>query len=254
MSVLRILPYVFYVVAVLFFFVPGETVGIVMAIGAVFAAMGFGHLAQKQETRKRRQALGDFAVERGLTFVAEGDAAYAGLPLAHTTKHKGKVLWVIRGRYLGRDIASFDHEYVVGSGKRRKVVQRTIAFVEFDSDLPGLSLDHWSDTVFMRLGERLGLVHDVKTSDIAFDKAFQVESQDEAFALQVLYPAMREWLLRVSRDWAFQVAGRYAACLGPERQAIDVSRLPDLLEACIQFERQIPSWVLSTPFRATPSA
>jgi hypothetical protein len=171
----------------------------ILFIAAMFAVMALIVLVRKRQRGVHAKNLHDAAVELGLRYEAKGDTAFRdawsalpGIP------NRGEVRHVCFGEYRGLPVTAFRHRYVVSTGQSSAAVVHWV-FATDTPQWPALHLRRRSS-----FGRLLGMRSAV-TGDPAFDRAWVVKAESEAFAAEVLSAGVREFLMRpepVIARWA----------------------------------------------------
>ena len=141
----------------------------------------------------------------------------------------------------GREFVSFQYEYVVSTGKSSSTVYHWIIAVRLPAVLPELALN--AESFATKLVEVFG-GQDIKLESEDFNKAYRVQSPDQAAAYGVLHPRMMEWLLgegRALTPWRITAGDLVAYRYGKPAYEYLLPRL-NLLDALVD---QIPRYLWS---------
>jgi hypothetical protein len=186
-------------------------VGVVVILLIVLVAIGGAVLAWYLKQR-RIQALCQTAARLGFTFSREDTVGCLGFPFALLSKGDGRgtenVMW---GTWQNVPITEFDYWYYEEStdsqGRRSRSYSRfSCAVTEIDAACSHLTLAR--ENLLTRLADHVGL-RDIEFESEAFNRAFNVKSQDRKFANDLVDARMMRWLLGVDRSFGFEVAGRW---------------------------------------------
>ena len=141
----------------------------------------------------------------------------------------------------GRGFVSFQYEYVVSTGKSSYTVYFWIIALRLPVVLPELHLSN--ENIATRIAEAFG-GQDIKLESDDFNKAYRVQSSDQAAAYAVLHPRMMEWLLgpgRALSPWRITGADLVAYRSGKPRYDDLLPRL-NLLDTLLD---QVPRYLWS---------
>jgi hypothetical protein len=160
----------------------------------VIAGVIYSYVAAK----KRREALAEFARNRGWSYVAADDSRskrWSGTPFGQGDHRR--TTNVLSGSWRDRDFAAFDYSYQThstdGQGHRTTTTHRFgVCTVTMPAYLPRLEVTH--DSMLGRVGRALGR-QDIELESEEFNRRFRVSCPDEKFAFDVLHPRLMQFLL-----------------------------------------------------------
>lgn len=117
------------------------------------------------------------------------------------TGSKG-LLHVANGVLDETPIEVVEHQYIVSTGKSAHVVRHIVASCECPAGWPVLSLT--PEHLLHKIGEVLG-IHDIRVESESFNRAWRVKSEDEAFAVTLLSPALQTWMENNSKHESWYI-------------------------------------------------
>lgn len=147
-------------------------------------------------------------------------------------------------RYIGRlddrQLAIYQHQYMVFAGTTTVPVVHTVYLVEVSPHWPRLTITRRSS--FAWLGRLFGRSPGLQLDDPQFNRAFSVKAENDDFAIALLTPDMQRYLLtKRTVTWRIdlcRLALMYKGKLREKRIAASLDRLagfldriPDELEA-----------------------
>ena len=199
--------------------------GLVFVIfGAFFALVIVLIVVGIIQAKKRREAFGLLAGQRGWTYVERDDQwvdVFDGAPFGQG--HNRKATNVLSGQYDGRPFIAFDYVYYTTETSTDSEGHTTTREESHNFGIVGLdmvaelgnhpfpSLCVSPEGVFGRMIGRL-TNRDIELESEDFNRAFTVTSQERKFASDVLHPRMMEYLLqrpktqfRFDRRWILNV-------------------------------------------------
>ena len=199
--------------------------GLVFVIfGAFFALVIVLIVVGIVQAKKRREAFGLLAGQRGWTYVQRDDQwvdVFEGSPFGQG--HNRKATNVLSGQYDGRPFIAFDYVYYTTETSTDSEGHTTTREESHNFGIVGLdmvgqlgnhpfpSLCVTPEGVFGRMIGRL-TNRDIELESEDFNRAFTVTSQERKFASDVLHPRMMEYLLshrdeafRLDRSWILNV-------------------------------------------------
>ncbi len=197
---------------------------IVVFIGAFIALVIVLIVVGVIQAKKRREAFGMLAGQRGWTYVERDDQwteVFDGSPFG--LGHNRRAGNVLSGQYDGRPFIAFDYVYHTTETSTDSEGHTTTREVSHNFGVVGLdmvgqlgnrpfpSLTVTPEGVFGRMIGRL-TNKDIELESEDFNRAFTVTSEERKFASDVLHPRMMEYLLqrpkaqfRVDRRWILNV-------------------------------------------------
>ena len=110
----------------------------------------------------------------------------------------------------------------------------TCALTEIPAACPFLSVER--ENVRTRARDQVGL-RDIEFESEAFNRAFDVRSEDTQFARAFIDARMMQWMLEPGTDWAFQAAGGWLLCT---RGQLPPSELGEALTVLEGFRAHVP--------------
>jgi len=152
----------------------------------------------------------DVAAQLGFDYKGRGPKSlrrrFDSLP---ELKRGGTIHHALTGRLGDREIVAFQDRFYLQTGQGTIPVEHAIYASEAPA-WPSVRIQPWG--VADRLMSRFGRAHSVAVESEAFNKAFRVIADDEAFAVTLLSPAMQEMLLEQRRGVRWRI-GRGQVCL-----------------------------------------
>ncbi len=141
----------------------------------------------------------------------------------------GGVKWAAEAATAKPPLWIVEHSYSRGAGKSRRTYTHTMVVTPVPPT--------WATTAITRVtlwNKLQGLLgkKGMQLDSEAFNKAFQVTTDDENFALVLLTPALQEWLLSTPRDWSIRVTQGLLQVYVPRATAVKL--LPPMLDAPAQ--------------------
>ena len=154
--------------------------------------------------KKRRERLGEIAMQMGLEFsitdpfgIPSRYGAFHRLNSGHSRKAKN----VMHGELGGMPLKIFDYRYTTGGGKNSSTHNLSIVLAETDYTFPYVGIR--SEGFFDRLAGMVGFA-DTEIGSPEFDAAFRIDAQDPSFAVQLLQTDLTDFLLQ-SQETGFKV-------------------------------------------------
>jgi hypothetical protein len=139
-----------------------------------------------------------------------------------------EVAELVWGTWRGIDVHAFELTVappsVTGESRGRETFACAMATVE--GPLPGLVVE---PQLFLTLLQTAPPGSSIDFDDPAFDGAFNVWSDDEAFARRVLDEPARHWLQSLGGHWGLEVRGKIAILYGPRPDHPDLIATLDVL-------------------------
>lgn len=204
---------------------------------ALVVVLGLAALWLQMQAMKRRvNEIEALCAARGWTFRDVDTEGLDGLGFWLTSQGHSKLVENVVWLRSSDDHALrlFDYQYTTGSGKNRATWRYTCSI----ADLP---VTRWPrlrvtpETALDRLADHIGL-RDLELESEEFNRAFEVETENNRFATAVLDPQMMQWLLESWPHACFEIAGGvlmiWTDHLEPNRWVSLASR-PDELRAHI---------------------
>ncbi|PWV46834.1 hypothetical protein [Nocardiopsis sp. L17-MgMaSL7] len=208
----------------------------IMAI-AVVIIVAIAMMSSAAE-RRRSEALEAWAGERGWTYDRERPelvARFRGTPFRRG-RSNAKARHVLTAERRGHGVLAFEYSYTTSShnGQNTTTTKHCFGIVAVSTPrTPTLEVgnEHFGHTLLGLLG-----VHDLQVGESTFDETFRIAAEDDAFALAVLGPELRAWLLeRAEERIPFRFTGDhlltwYTGALEPEKAVATADTLIDLME------------------------
>lgn len=188
--------------------------------------------------RRRSEALEAWAGERGWTYDRERPelvARFSGTPFQRG-RSDAKARHVLTAEHGGHGVLAFEYSYTTTSydGQNTSTTKYCFGIVALSTPrTPTLEVrnEHFGHTLLGLLG-----VHDLQVGEPTFDETFRIATEDDAFALAVLGPELRAWLLeRAEERIPFRFTGDhlltwYTGALEPEKTVAAADTLIGLME------------------------
>jgi hypothetical protein len=212
-------------------------IGVFVLFGLV--ALGVAYVSYYLR-RRRREELGAMARQLGLEFSTDDPFACLSYPFALLSRGDGRgvenVMW---GVWHEMPVREFDYWYyeetTESDGNRTRSYHRfSCAVTEIEAGCSHLVVDR--ENLFTALADHIGL-RDIQFESEAFNRAFNVKSDDRKFANDILDARMMTWLLGVDSAFRFEVSGRSVLAYGKKRRATDLIPLVGTLR---QFREHVP--------------
>jgi hypothetical protein len=201
--------------------------------------------------RKRRAAMVETAARREWAYTDE-DPSLVGI-LPGKPFHQGdnrRVTQVVRGRYDDRDLLAFEHSYETTSnstnnGTVTTTTEHSVVALSIGTALPALTIA--PDGALSRLHDKLTGA-ELEIGEEVFDRAFQIEVADPAYARDLLVPEVRTALLRfpdrtwrIEGDWIWVIRSGHADADEIEpvlhAQQSVLATIPDIVWARVRGDR-----------------
>jgi hypothetical protein len=215
----------------------------ILATGLV---VGFVVVLVAMRKRPRRDAMRDEARRLGLEWSPTDPFDLLDTPFALFRWSRAAAAEfdnVLRGSWHGLEARVFDYAYARGEQRERRLSCALVA-------IPG----GWPSTVIRPEGATTTLADHVGMPDVefeseAFNRAFDVRSDDPRFASAALDARMMDWLLERGNGWGFEIRGRWI--LG-YRDQVQPWEIGDVLATLEGFLGRIPRAVRSLYPEALP--
>jgi len=160
-----------------------------------------------------------------------------------TRSSYGEVDNVLFGTWHGYEVRVFDYEYMISENNWRRL---TGAVISTSGGWPTLAVR--PETLVTATGDQLALPGIEFESEV-FNRAFDVRSDDPAFASALIDARMMEWLLDHSPRPGFEISGRWILGYRDQVQPWQVDSVLSMLES---FVDRIPRAVRSLYPEALP--
>ncbi|TET31437.1 MAG: hypothetical protein E3J72_22225 [Planctomycetota bacterium] len=214
---------------------------IVTIIAAVIILIIIGAISAHIWEKKRREGMAAWAAAKGFKFNPERDHGIDRRYHVFDCFNNGRNRYgynIMEGIFHDMEICAFDYRYTTGSGKHRTTHNLSIVIVNAATHLKKLLIR--PEGLWDKLAGAVGF-NDIDFADSPeFSKKFYVKSPDEAWAREVLTPALRQHLLNhpkfvlefgqnnlmICKKRRFDIAGYEAAFLFLEGV---LDRLPEKL-------------------------
>jgi hypothetical protein len=212
----------------------------------IFVAVAGGIALGTYYARRRRQdAFALFARQYALEFSIEDPFGLVSLPFTLFQRGDGRgVENVLYGGWQGMSVHAFDYWYYDEStdsnGNSSKTYRRfCCAVTPIEAACSPLSIDE--ENLLTRLADMVAL-DDIGFESEEFNRAFNVQGRDRAFATAFVDARMMSWLLSHGRGYAFEVVGDQVlvAC-----DRVPPLQLLQLLGTAKAFVEQVPTVVFS---------
>lgn len=230
----------FFVAVALAAFVLKELPPLVFIAGVV---AGGSYAWWRVRSRREDEQKASGVAALGLQRADDDPFGLIAFPLALLARGTDRVVEnVTWGRWHGRELRAFELRYSLGPEMEQR--RFICAMVGIDYECPALVIE---PVTFLTPPAEQGDLREVGSGSVAFDRVFGVRG-DAAFARALVDDRMREWLLGLGEDRAFELNGRLAACYAA-RVSDDV--MPVLL-ALGGFLDRIPKVALGAGAAAPP--
>ena len=206
---------------------PGIVVLGLFIAGAWYASTRLKQLAKEDVGKTGAEVLG-LRRESGDPF---GLLAFP-LALFERTTHPA-VAELVWGPWLGLEVTvfglAFDAPSLPGSPGARSTFACALAKV--DASFPSLVAE---PQAMMTAFERAPTATGVEVGDDAFDREWNVWSEDASFARALLDERMRGWLRSLGDDWGIEVGGSMAVVYGPRPSSPDMFGVLGTLKGLVE--------------------
>ncbi len=212
-----------------------------LGIAAVLAVAYASYRAGK----RRQAAFSAFGLAHGLTYYPEDPFGIADWPFEIFGKGDGRAVEnVLHGEWHGAPVRAFDYWYYErssdGKGGSSKTYYRfTCAVAPIEAACHHLTVDE--ENFLTRLADALTL-RDIPFESEEFNRAFNVKSDDLAFAHAFIDARMIAWMLEQGDGVAYEVLGDKLLLI---RRQIDAAMLEELLASIVGFRQAVPRVVFS---------
>jgi hypothetical protein len=220
-----------------------DLIPILLGLG-VFALLAIAYTSYRSRQR-RIQALAAFAGAHALDFSQDDPFGIVEWDFALFHRGDGQgVEHVLHGTWGGTPVRAFDFWYYErssnGKGGSSKTYYRfTCAVTPIEAACPRLIVDE--EHLLSRLADALTF-EDIRFESEAFNRAFQVRSDDPAFAHAFIDARMIAWMLAQGEGQAYEILGDKLMVV---RRTIDPSELAGLLDTVTGFAAAVPRVVFS---------
>ena len=235
-----------------------------LLFGAFFALVIVLMVVGVIQAKKRREAFGLLASQRGWTYAERDDRwtdVFDGSPFG--LGHNRKAGNVLSGQYDGRPFIAFDYVYYTtetstdseGRTSRREV-SHNFGIVGLDmvnelGNRPFPTLCVTPEGLFGRMIGRL-TDRDIELESEDFNRAFTVHCEDRKFASDILHPRLMETLLAHYRDLDWRFDHSWIVTIGTgSNDLVDTQRAMDALATIIA---TVPDFVWQDRGAANPPA
>jgi hypothetical protein len=213
---------------------------VVIAFIAVAGAIAY---FSYQAKKKRQAAFAALGAQLGLTYTSDDPYDTLAEPFALFHKGDGRgVENVLAGTWEGLGVRVFDYWYYEQSTDSKGNTSRS--YYRFDCVLTSVGIDCPQLTVepeslLTRLADHLSF-HDIEFESDAFNKMFNVKSQDKKFANDMVDARMIQWMLTLGKTFSFALVGdrSLVTC-----KKVDPTQLSSLLGVTQQFIGHFPNVV-----------
>lgn len=186
---------------------------IAVAAFAAIAVVMIVHERRRLSAIQRELASRGFSVSIKPDLIEREQVFRPLLHLGNLRTGPSGVKWFAQGRVGQYCAIVVEHAYTTGTGKNKRTVCNTLVAAPGSGDWPVLTLT--GESVFHRLGEKLGAAADVKLEDQRFNRKWRVRCPDESFAMAVLTPDVQQLLAVAGRAEWWSIGGPEAiVCLG----------------------------------------
>lgn len=178
----------------------------------------------------------------GLKREAEDPFGILGYPIALFTRGSDPAIdELVWGTWNGLDVRVFAVSLLAPTlpGHPPQRASFACALARLEADLPGVVIEPGA---FVTRIERAPAVPVVEIDDPRFSAAFNVWSEDAAFARDLLIQDLRDWLGSLDSRWAVELHGRIAIVYGPRPDRPDVISILETLKDLLE---QMPKDVLA---------
>lgn len=188
--------------------------------------------------RERVEALVAWARDHGWNYDKERPELvdrFSGTPF-QSGRSNAKAKHVLCADHRGHRVLAYEYTYTTTSHNGQTSTTTThhhsiVAVATPHTPVLEVKTEHFGHTLLGLLG-----VHDLQVGEQTFDDTFRIAAEDDAFALAVLGPELRAWLLeRVEERVPFRFSGEHllrwsSGKLDPDAVVSDADTLIDLLE------------------------
>lgn len=216
--------------------------GALLVVLIVLAAAGAAY-ASYTFKKKRREALAVFAKQYRLEYSQDDPFGLTGSPFHLFTLGDGQgcenVVW---GDWQGIPMREADYWYYTEStdseGHRTKSYHKfSVVIAEVGCSVPYVSLA--KEGLLTKLADHLGF-RDIDFESEAFNRAFNVKSEDREFAYRLIDARMEQFLLETGGAFGFEVRGSELLVYSDRRGPADLVPLFGTAKA---FHEHIPRLV-----------
>jgi hypothetical protein len=162
---------------------------VIVVVIAVFAIFQF------YASYKRRQELSNWALSKGLSFIAgkngNFDSRYPGFDCLQKG-HSRYAYNIMSGTLVSREFLGCDYHYATGSGKSRSEHYFSLVIIKSPILLEPLFIR--PENFIDKLTEFVGF-NDIDFESAEFSKKFYVKSPDKKWAYDIIHPRMMEFLM-----------------------------------------------------------
>lgn len=213
----------------------GGTVALMAIVVVVIVVIAVMSAAAERE---RAEALAAWARERGWNYDRERPELvdrFSGAPF-RSGRSNARATHVLCADHRGHRVLAYEYTYTTTSHNGQSTTTTThrysvVALSTPHTPVLEVRAEHFGHALLGLVG-----VHDLRVGERVFDDTFRIAAQDDVFALAVLGPDLRAWLLeRVQERAPFRFTGGHVLAwstgrLEPDAVVAGADTLVDLIE------------------------
>jgi hypothetical protein len=205
----------------------------IIVLAMFVGAVAYVNARLKPTSSKSKRSVADARV-LGLQRSPTDPFGLAGYPLSLFSREQdGEFVDVLWGSWHRLDVKVFEYRSVDDPGDAAPARRFACALGPAPAEWPALSVE---PEAFLTPAAVRGPMRAVRLGG-AFEARFDVRSDDESFARQLLDQAVRDWMLASDDPWGFEVNGRLVLAYRPSEGPVPTT---EALEALGGFLDRIP--------------
>jgi hypothetical protein len=224
----------------------GETVFVILLVGAVVMSGIVGSIIQMRARRKRSLDLRTLATRLGFDdFNPDRDEGFAmgwGFISRLAQGRERYAFNLLRGTYHEQRLFVFDYHYQTGSGKSRKEHWCTMLMLICKEAFPQVTIEPGGESMLTKIATAFGVGDDIQFESAEFSRTFRVRSKDKRLAYDVCNPQMMEYLL-ANRDLEVEIQG--PAILLAFAPQLHVGQIEFNLQRLIEIRSRLPEYLFT---------
>jgi hypothetical protein len=204
-----------------------------LLLGTIVVLFIVVNVVSRRKERQRTEALGRVAEAAGLTFAPKADLATVrslGDVQLFARGHSKRVTNLMTGRLDDLQMAVFDYQYSVGSGKSRRTTDQTVVLLpSLKGSLPDLQMA--PENPLLKIAEAFGYQDIDIESSPEFSRRYVVRGADEAAIRAALYPGATSYFA-AHEGWTVEVQNGTVGIYRADRRPKAEDMRMVIAEAC----------------------
>lgn len=195
---------------------------------------------------KRRRALAEFALVRGLTFERQRNSKIGEQFPWISELHRGENRYaynILTGEWESYPVLAFDYHYQITTHSKNGSHTTHYRFTVFTMDVgfPVSDLLIRHEELFDKLVQAFGF-EDIDFESAEFSRKFLVKSKDRKWAYDIIHVRLMEFLLETDPKFVIQMGGTSVAIYN-SRKRVAPEEYANHFEFCRKFVELIPAYV-----------